>query len=256
MKYAFRKIMVLFSTAMMTGSLYAATVVKPELAQTVALSNTDINRVVCQNGEINDVFFSQEKGVTVVNKGSNAFVKYLVKQTSDGNEYVSTSTEIHIICNGETYTLIGQPSTRNAQTVYLSPGQSQSKTKNQARYGGLALEEKIVQLTRQVFRNEIDENFSIDHKDQAVKVYPADFKRAPFFEGLAITHTKTVKAEGLGLTVKEYLLEPQRAMQVQETDFLEPDLGTQIISITLSDFELVVGSVARLIIVTRDVVAL
>jgi len=234
------------------SQVHANAIVKPDSAKTVRLSNTDINRVVCQSGEINDVFFSQEKGVTVVNKGGNAFVKYLVKQTAEGNEYITQATEIHVICDSKTYTLIGQPSQINAQTVYLNSGQNSHAQSNIDRYKGMAFEERILDLTQQIYRGQIDDHLSVSYDDKIVQVFPKEFQRLNFFNKFTVKSVLKVQVDGLNLQGVEYHIHAKQAVNLQEQDFMEQDLGIEILGITLSQFKLKAGEVARLIIIQRE----
>jgi conjugal transfer pilus assembly protein TraK len=247
------KKLLLTTLAILPSVLSAQTVVHPDSPLTVTLSNTDINRIVCQDGVVNDVFYSDEKGLTVVNKAGNAFVKYLVKQTPDGNEYVTSSTEIHVVCDGKTYTVIAQPSQVNAKTIVLSGGSITRVSKNIAQYGGLDHEERLISLTRQVYKNEIDENFVIKHINKPLKVLPKDIAVAGLFQNLAFIESRQITMEGVNLRATEYQITARsQLVRFTETDFLVPDLGHSIAGITLSKHSLNPGESGRLIVVTNE----
>ena len=83
--------------------------VHPERTVWVELSNTDLNRVVCSNGDISDVLFSQEKGIKVKTAGSDAYIKFMIQaaQTPDEKpERVNVPSEFYLVCAGETYSFI------------------------------------------------------------------------------------------------------------------------------------------------------
>jgi len=233
-------------------TLSAQTFVNPDDPTTITLSNTDINRVVCQDGLVNDVIYSEEKGMTIVNKAGNAFIKYLVKATPMGNEYITSTTEIHIVCDNKTYTIIAQPSEVNARTVVLSGGVIGRATENISRYGGLDHEERIVSLTRQLYRNELDENLLVKHIGKEVQVYPKELSRLNFFRNLKFIESRQVLMEGVDLQATEYQITAKAATQFSERDFLQHDLGHSIAGITLSKRSLEAGESARLIIVTNE----
>lgn len=246
------KIFLIGVLAIVPGALSAHTV-HPDMPKTVTLSNTDVNRIVCKDGLVNDVFYSQEKGLTVVNKDGNAFVKYLVKSTPDGNEYVTTSTELHIVCDGKTYTLIAQPSQVNAKTIVLTGGIKGRVSKNIAEYGGLDHEERILSLTRQVYRNEIDDNLVVKHKTKRIKIAADGRSNSGFYESFDVTETRQVLMEGVNLKATEYQLTALFDVKLEETDFLRHELGHSIAGITLSKRALKSGESARLIVVTNEV---
>lgn len=58
----------------------------PDQTSRVRVSNHDINHIVCEGGDIDDVKFSAEKGITVEKGGSDAWVKFLVKETDDAGQ--------------------------------------------------------------------------------------------------------------------------------------------------------------------------
>ncbi|NNF15700.1 MAG: hypothetical protein HKN70_03080, partial [Gammaproteobacteria bacterium] len=81
------------------------TVVSPEAVTSGTLSNRDVNRIVCEDGDINDNFFSEEKGAIVSNQGKNSFIKF--RQKHDGlhkPEYITARNEFYVVCAGQVYT--------------------------------------------------------------------------------------------------------------------------------------------------------
>jgi len=82
--------------------------VTPEIPAAVRLSAQDINRVTCQSGEIRDVVYSKEKGMTVTFAGKDAYIKYKYIKKSDKTIY-PTVTEMYIVCGEATYNLIAVP---------------------------------------------------------------------------------------------------------------------------------------------------
>jgi len=96
--------------------------VHPEKTVWVELSNTDLNRVVCSDGEITDVLFSQEKGIRVKTAGESAYIKFMMQQGETPDERPSTvkvPSEFYMVCGGETYSFIAKPRQVPSRTVYL-----------------------------------------------------------------------------------------------------------------------------------------
>ena len=81
----------------------------PDQTSTIRLSNRDVNHIVCVGGEIEDVKFSAEKAIAVERAGSDAWIKFLVKEVDDmgavTRTYVTTPSEFFISCNGVIYPL-------------------------------------------------------------------------------------------------------------------------------------------------------
>ena len=241
----------LIAALLIAVNAYADAVVTPELAKSVVLSNTDINRVVCQEGDINDVFYSQEKGMTVINKGSNAFVKYLIKKKGGKELYVTQSTELHIICHGLTYTLIAQPQRVSTQTVYLSEGVKTRIERNREMFSGMDYEEKILHLTQQIYRDEIPDNFRVSENMTHITVKPTEKALVPLFKSITITKVKDIEAEGMGLSASEYFVVAKQRVKMLEVDFLQREFGSDIAAVTLTPLELNPKESARLIIIWK-----
>ena len=76
----------------------------PDQTSTIRLSNRDINHVICAGGEIEDVKFSAEKAIAVERAGSDAWIKFLVREIDDAGAmtrtYVTVPSEFFITCNG------------------------------------------------------------------------------------------------------------------------------------------------------------
>jgi len=68
-------------------------IVLPEIPTAVRLSQSDINRIVCQNGDIQDIVFSKEKGLTVSAAGRDAYLKY-----ARGPQEAHPPSELFIVC--------------------------------------------------------------------------------------------------------------------------------------------------------------
>ena len=85
----------------------------------VELSAREINRIVCP-GPMTDLIFSEEKGLTGHFSGNNAFVKFTAEEVGGKLKYSKEPSEIHVVCNGSVYTIIGAPAEINAATVRLA----------------------------------------------------------------------------------------------------------------------------------------
>jgi conjugal transfer pilus assembly protein TraK len=222
----------------------------PEQTSRIRLSNHDVNHVVCQGGEIEDVRFSAEKGLAVERGGSDAWIKFLVLETDDlgarTRTYVTAPAEFFIACNGVIYPLYAEPSDIPAQTVMLVPGLAQRASANEALLAPLVEEERAVGVALAVLQDRIPASFA------AV----APLRTALAIEGLpgiTLRERKRLEIDGAGLSVSEYLVTAQAATSLDERDFLDSALGTDIFAITLDRLTAGGTETARLILVRRSV---
>jgi len=70
----------------------------PEVTTKILLSNRDVNRIICQNGPIKDIVFSQEKGMTVKTHDNNAFVKFMMAGSAMAGGMTYSETPFGDIC--------------------------------------------------------------------------------------------------------------------------------------------------------------
>lgn len=214
--------------------------VKAEVTTTVIMSNTDVNRINCTSGKINDVILSEEKGITVKIVGSNVFVKYLVKVVNGKQEFVKNHTEFHVVCDGEIYTLIANPRKGRPATIRLGSDNKNSISKNLAMYKGMAREEAIVKLTLDVLRDEASESYQVEELATGTQSYKDVYYQAK----------KDVIVDGLGLKATEYIVTAKRDLpSINEKYFIASEFGTAIEAITLLPQPVKKGQKARLIIV-------
>ena len=131
----------------------------PGQTSSIRLSNRDVNHIVCEGGEIEDVKFSAEKAIAVERGGSDAWIKFLVKEVDDAGtttrSYVTTPSEFFIACNGAIYPLYAEPSDIPAQTVTLAPGSIQRARANEDLMGPLVEEERAVSITLSLLQDRV-----------------------------------------------------------------------------------------------------
>ncbi|WP_298673227.1 type-F conjugative transfer system secretin TraK [uncultured Sphingomonas sp.] len=223
----------------------------PDQTSTIRLSNRDINHVVCVGGEIDDVKFSTEKGIAVERAGSDAWIKFLVKETDDAGavtrSFVTVPSEFFVSCNGAVYSLYAEPSDIPAQTVTLQPGGAQRARANEDLLGPLVEEERAVSVTLSMLQDRIPASFT--------PVAPAAGKLAlPALPGASIEERRRVEIEGAGLSASEYLVTVGADATLDERTFLVASLGANIFAVTLDRSVLKAGETARLVVVRRGAV--
>lgn len=223
----------------------------PGQTSTIRLSNRDVNHIVCLGAEIEDVKFSAEKSIAVEKSGSDAWIKFLVKEVDDAGQvtrrYVTVPSEFFIACNGAIYALYAEPSEIPAQTVTLAQGKAQRVRANEDLLGPLVEEERAVSITLAMLQDRIPASFS--------SVAPRLGALALALAGLPdarITESRRVEIEGAGLSASEYRIESSTAATLDERAFLDRAFGTRVFAVSADRLALKPGEQARVIVVRRE----
>lgn len=242
---------VLFAAATITPFAPAraqATIALPDQTSSIRLSNRDVNHVICEGGEIEDVKFSAEKAIAVEKAGSDAWIKFLVKETDDAGmttrSYVTTPSEFFISCNGAIYPLYAEPSDIPAQTVTLAPGASQRAKANADLMGPLVEEDRAVSITLALLQDRVPASFA-EVAPRSGSVMLAGLPTATLKE------RRRVKIEGAGLSASEYLVNASTDISFDERVFLDRRLGANVFAVSLDRLSLKAGETARLILISR-----
>lgn len=220
----------------------------PDQTSSIRLSNRDVNHVVCEGGEIEDVKFSAEKAIAVEKGGSDAWIKFLVKEVDDAGtttrSFVTTPSEFFISCNGAIYPLYAEPSDIPAQTVTLAPGSVQRARANEDLMGPLVEEERAVSITLSLLQDRVPASFS-EVAPRAGTLPLAAISTA------SLRERRRIEIEGSGLSASEYLVSVSASTTLDERAFLDRTLGANIFAVTLDRLVLRPGDTARLIVIRR-----
>ncbi len=218
----------------------------PEKTTHITLSNQDVNRLVCTQGMISDVNYSAEKGMQVKIDGQNAFVKFQWLHNGQDKTYLTDPSELFLTCDGEVYSLVIEPKARRTRTVHLGNPVKQTIRQNLALYRPLTLEEQVIDLTLRAMTDDLPDSFE-------VYTPPQRQWQTRWVRGLRLAKVRDITPTGIGLTLSEYLVvsDYERHTQLRETQFLVPELGTQILGVTLNPLTLPAGAGSRLYLVTR-----
>lgn len=221
--------------------------VPPERTVQVAISRRDLNRIHCPV-EVADVFFSQEKRVTIKVNGADVYVK-VERKVVDGKFDDSEKPEVidlHVVCGDAVYTMLLQPVDIDSVTLRLGDPLRSKVAAVAKEWGALPTEEKVQRLTRLVFRDELPVSFT--------KSMMTSDRRAPrLFRNLIIQGRQRVTAPGLGLAALEYEVMATEPIRLDERDFLDVGLSKSIVGVTVDPLVLDRDHrKARLIIVERS----
>lgn len=219
--------------------------VPPEVPVKVAMSNSDMNRIAC-GGEVRDVLYSKEKGLSAKIVGSDVFVKFMVTKKGDKLLYTNTPSELYVVCNDVTYSMVVIPDSMPSQTIRLGSGMAKKIEKNRAAFDGLPFEKKVMRIVREVYTGDIPDSYAITKVSRKVDVY----------RDLNLVLSRIVDIEGEGIRVKEYSvsLKPHiQVLRLTEGQFMRPELGGNIVaaSIDPDHMNLRAGEVGRVFVVER-----
>lgn len=231
-----------------TDPLIGTTVqVPPEVSTRVFLSNSDVNRIICPASSVQDVVYSQEKGLTAQIKGNNVFVKYLVQQdpTTKDLEYASIPTELFIVCGGgDVYTILAIPKKIPTQTIQLVQTKDKLK-KNISIFTGMPLEKKVSMMI----------------KNALTETYPDSFTKTAVNEKFEVSKQinvvlrNKITIDGEGLLLKEYVItlkpEFKGSFAMDEKMFVIPTLASRPVAVSLSKMSVEDGKTVRLFIVEK-----
>lgn len=221
----------------------ASVFVKPEQTTAVKVSNRDLNRIVC-NSPPEEVFYSKEKPMTVSTSRNNIFIKFLVQRQGDRDTLSKLPADIHVVCEGEVYTLVLHPKDMDSVTVHLGASETNSIRENAKRWGALPFEERVKRVTESVYKNETPPGFNRRSFDKQVFVKNSGNK-------LIVQALHSFAGTGSGLVVKEYEVTALAPVTLDERAFLIPELG-DILAVTVDPPVIEkTGGKARLIIVER-----
>lgn len=224
--------------------------VLPDQTSRIRLSNRDINHIICEGGEIEDVKFSAEKGLAVEKGGSDAWIKFLVRETDDQGQvtrtFVTQPAEFYVLCNGATYPLYAEPADIPAQTVILEPGRRQQARANSDLLGPLVEEERAVSITLALLEDRIPASFT----EIAPEVSNLRIAALP---SLTFRERRHLTIEGSGLDASEYLVSAAQPIAIREQDLVDPALGPGIFAVTAEQTRLAAGEATRLVVIRRGV---
>jgi conjugal transfer pilus assembly protein TraK len=222
-----------------------AVTVMPEIAQSVELSSSDVNRITCVS-EIKDVIFSKEKGITVKFSGKDAFVKFLTTRKEGQTTYSTVPSELFIVCGENVYSIIAIPRRIPARSVRLSSGRMENVKKNRSLLGSLPFEKKILSVIKSLYTEEIPDSFTVTTLNRKVEM----------FRDLDLILARVAVIEGEGIQAKEYrALLPaggKEKIELSEKDFLRNEISLRPLAISLDRLVLKKGETLRIFVVESN----
>ena len=234
-------------TALLSAAWSQAKTITPEITTEIELSNKDINRLVCTNGLINDVYYSKEKGLVVTTDKESAYIKYLIQDNGTTKKHVTQRTEFFVICGGETYTLLANPKSNLSSQTYRLGNPYKSKVKNNNRvFKGVPDEEKAIEITKRLYRNDVLDLTPIKNETYEKSWHTNVIPNAE------ITLHRAFRLDGHGMTIKEYRVRSLNdPLLLQEIQFLNTFFGSHIFSVTVIPQKIQKDQISQVFIVER-----
>ena len=220
----------------------AAEMILPEVPTEVTVSNHDINRIVCP-GQMNDLIFSQEKGMIGHFSGNSAFIKFKVEDNGGEYTYASESCELFVVCNNTVYTLIVTPTDIPSVTTRLASPKGKAFKKNIAHYKNMPLEKQALQIIREAYNEIYPTSYRVAESRQEIYLSP----------NFTTTLIQAVDVDGVGLRMKKFQVTSKAAgkIQVKEQDFLSPVVSDSILAVAIEDQTLTPGESTRVFVVEK-----
>ena len=173
------------------------------------VSMGDVNRIVCEKGEIATVVYSQEKEMQVKTEGQNVFVKLVPKEEDDGNKVISDyPRELYVECGGEVFQLLLYPKSIPAVTIYLKLPFKKDTNKAKVFEKASPFEETIGKLIKAAYLEEIPDGYDVEVVNRS----------AGSFRELDLVLYR--RYTGDRFVVEEYLITAKLNLELSEASFL------------------------------------
>jgi len=216
--------------------------VAPDVRTAVKVSNHDINRFVCP-GPMQDMIYSKEKRLTGRFSKSSAFIKFTIKKIGNRLEYATEESELYLVCEGNVYNILAQPSNVAAKTIRLIPPAGDSYKKNIALFKNMPLEKQALNIIREAYKETYPSSYKVSAVQQKVAIKP----------DLDVRLTQYVDVEGIGLRLKKYEIKSIALanIAVTETDFLRSSISDSLLAVAVEDHTLRPRETTRLFVVEK-----
>lgn len=235
-----------------TASLFAETIeanlknIEHSLSfKFVDISKTDVNRIICKNGEIGNIIYSKDKEFTIQKDGINAFIK-LSPVTTRANGVIIESLvndftrDVYIECNKNIYSLNLVPKDITAQTIVLFDNGPIKENIEAKRFEqSNSFEKTIIDILKSIYKdNEPDGYIAKLLKPKTIK-----------FDELELTPTKTYT--GNDYIANEYKIQALKDIELEEKMFLS-FVSSNALALSLTELNLNKGEEARLFVISNS----
>lgn len=204
-------------------------VVFPERSTEIPLSSKDQNRIVCVNGNVEDIWTSEEKGVRAEINENEAYVKFEFEVGPGGVLYSEIQTEFFIRCAGETYSLIAKPQILPPQSVYLV-SKSKPTAEDDAKakkIKGNGVDSAVILILQDVLKDNVPDSW---------ETRSMQYKSVSLRDNLFVNQKASWFIPGIDVFVNVFSVRTTAvAMSVEEKDFIDPRIMTNPIALSIND---------------------
>jgi conjugal transfer pilus assembly protein TraK len=236
------KILVLAMACVCISAHAADTYVYPDSSKAVMLSSENPNRINCADGDINDMVYPEDYPLAARAKADNLYASFKKLQQPDGSsKLVEKKFTLHVVCGGEVFTMEVTPVTGKGKLIRLGDPASQQLKANAKILREKSEDEIIADLLYASYHNNLPPNYTISSK---TTVLP------PIFAGLNIVQVRTVSLNGIGLVLKEYIVEGTPGSIIPPKMFIEAgaNFSTKMRGVSVKPERLPENGKARLFI--------
>lgn len=213
----------------------------------VDISKSDINRVVCENGEMGKLVYGKDKEISIQKSDSNAFIKLLPVTTKSNGIVVDSivndfNRDVYLECDSKIYSLNLTPKDIPAQTVILV-----DKTKKLEKVDNVkakefekanSFEKTVLDIIKTVYKEQLPDGYTMDYLNQ----------KTIDFDELSMKFTKVYN--GNDYAVYEYLITAKQNIEIDERMFI-PHIVKNPLALALTDLTIQKGNQSRLLVVAN-----
>jgi conjugal transfer pilus assembly protein TraK len=231
---AFALTLALCSTALAGGVL-------PDVPTMVQLSNHDINRVVC-SGQISDLIFSKDNGLIGRFSGDSAYITFSATDENGKRIYAKQASQMYVVCDGATYSLIAEPVAKEPITVRLAVPESKSISRNIDLFKNMPMEKRALKLIKQGYAGIYPDSYKVtDDKPE----------RIALCSELTVIPKVTVGVEGVGLRLKIFQVTAKQSENLTEKTFLSSKISDSILAVAVENHNLKASERTRVFVVEQ-----
>lgn len=173
-------------------------VVYPETTKTIKLSNENPNRIHCTEGNVNDMAFPEDYPLTARAKDQNLYISYQKLQQGDGSiEKLTESHTLHIVCDGQVYTMVVNPIKGQGRTIRLGDPTAKQLKNNAKIMREKSEDEIIADLIFAAYHNDLPPNYTVSQSKNRLSSVVA---------GLTFDEIRKISLNGIGISLKEYIV--------------------------------------------------
>lgn len=244
----------IFYSALILSNLYAANnndadinlkKVEHSLSfQFIDISKTDVNRIICENGNIGKIVYSKDKEISMQKDGENVFVKLLPVSTKSNGVVVETfindfTRDVYVECNEKMYSFNLVPKDVSAQTILLlNNGPRKSNGEARKFEKSNSFEKTITDIMKSVYKEKEPDGYTLE----ILKSKPIKFAE------LELLPSKLYVGDSY--MVYEYKIVALSDIELDEKMFIN-FIANNPLSLSLTDLNLKKGDKARLFVITN-----